>query len=497
MLIFKETEKPETARGTCHRHLPWAVSSRPAWRGRSAPTRLRATPTSPALRPRLRACKIWIPRHRIILPRRGRGREPLRGRSPGDEARRSGVAPALRRDAGHDRPSPLLVLPLRDALERPEGLEALAYPARGEPHHDAGPTVPGEAQAGAGHPARPAEGPRAELVLQAATGPAAHADAVAGEPALQLGHAVRARAHAADLLDAPRDGGAGAGVLGASGPAAPGHLPLGAGGLPGVGAAVGPAALELPQAVPLVQGPDGRGPRGDRPPGRPLVEPESGGQVAPVDAEVACEAPAPVAAALLQVQHGHHLLVRVAQGDVVPGVVHAPPRRHGLAVAGALVGVEGQDLVLHFGVQFMFDQAQILDSSQQWDQADLDVLLGAGEDEAGGSFRRIALSGGASFDRSTIRLSQQFRISASDEVVFWIDAFATRGVIGSIPPEALDARVSDGEGQYQRCTGRGCPLPGIAARAQGDYVVVEHHVLLVHLPVPQLLDVKTPRGGRR
>lgn len=109
-----------------------------------------------------------------------------------------------------------------------------------------------------------------------------------------------------------------------------------------------------------------------------------------------------------------------------------------------------------------------------------------------GSFRRIALSGGASFDRSTIRLSQQFRISASDEVVSWIDAFATRGVIGSIPPEALDARVSDGEGQYQRCTGRGCPLPGIAARAQGDYVVVEHHVLLARLPVPQLLNVKTP-----
>lgn len=148
--------------------------------------------------------------------------------------------------------------------------------------------------------------------------------------------------------------------------------------------------------------------------------------------------------------------------------------------------------MLHFGVQFMFDQAQILDSSQQWDQADLDVLLGAGEDEAGGSIRRIALSGGASFDRSTIRLSQQFRISASDEVVSWIDAFATRGVIGSIPPEALDARVSDGEGQYQRCTGRGCPLPGIAARAQGDYVVVERHVLLARLPVPQLLDVKTP-----
>lgn len=39
--------------------------------------------------------------------------------------------------------------------------------------------------------------------------------------------------------------------------------------------------------------------------------------------------------------------------------------------------------MLHFGVQFMFDQAQILDSSQQWGQADLDVLLGAGEDEAG------------------------------------------------------------------------------------------------------------------
>lgn len=119
------------------------------------------------------------------------------------------------------------------------------------------------------------------------------------------------------------------------------------------------------------------------------------------------------------------------------------------------------------------------------------MLLGAGEDETEDSFRRIALSDGASFDRSTIRLSQQFRISASDEVVSWIDAFATRGAIGSIPPEALDARVSDGEGQYQRCTGRGCPLPGIVARAQGDYVVVEHHVLLVRLSVPQLLDVKT------
>lgn len=97
----------------------------------------------------------------------------------------------------------------------------------------------------------------------------------------------------------------------------------------------------------------------------------------------------------------------------------------------------------------VFDPAQILDSSQQWDQADLDVLLGAGEDETEDSFRRIALSDGASFDRSTIRLSQQFRISASDEVVSWIDAFATRGVIGPIPSEALDARVSDGEGQYQ------------------------------------------------
>lgn len=44
---------------------------------------------------------------------------------------------------------------------------------------------------------------------------------------------------------------------------------------------------------------------------------------------------------------------------------------------------------------------------------------------------------------------------------------------------------------WKRCTGRGCPLPGIAARAQGDYVVVEHHALLVRLSVPQLLDVKT------
>lgn len=42
-------------------------------------------------------------------------------------------------------PVALLILPLRDALERSEGLEALAYPARGEPHHDAGPAVPGEA----------------------------------------------------------------------------------------------------------------------------------------------------------------------------------------------------------------------------------------------------------------------------------------------------------------------------------------------------------------
>lgn len=32
---------------------------------------------------------------------------------------------------------------------------------------------------------------------------------------------------------------------------------------------------------------------------------------------------------------------------------------------------------------------------------------------------------------------------------------------------------------------------GEAARAQGDYVVVEHHVFLVRLPAPQLLDVKT------
>ena len=46
------------------------------------------------------------------------------------------------------------------------------------------------------------------------------------------------------------------------------------------------------------------------------------------------------------------------------------------------------------------------------------------------------------------------------------------------------------EGRRQASDGREA-LPGVAARAQGDYVVVEDHVLLVRLLVPQLLDVKT------
>lgn len=93
----------------------------------------------------------------------------------------------------------------------------------------------------------------------------------------------------------------------------------------------------------------------------------------------------------------------------------------------------------------VFDPAQILDSSQQWDQVDLDLLLGTGMDDADDLFHKVVLSGGASFDRATIRLSQQFRIAASDAVVAWIDDFASRGVIGPIPQEALGARGSAGE----------------------------------------------------
>ena len=107
MLIFKETEKPETARGTCHRHLPWAVSSRPAWRGRSAPTRLRAAPTSPALRPRLRACKIWIPLHGIILPA-ARGGEPRLSALPPGPCRAASRLLSARTPKRHAAPESLL-----------------------------------------------------------------------------------------------------------------------------------------------------------------------------------------------------------------------------------------------------------------------------------------------------------------------------------------------------------------------------------------------------
>ena len=92
----------------------------------------------------------------------------------------------------------------------------------------------------------------------------------------------------------------------------------------------------------------------------------------------------------------------------------------------------------------VFDPAQILDSSQQWDQADLDLLLGAGADDADGSFHKVALFGGASFERAAIRLSQQFRIAASDDIISWIDDFASRGTIGPIPPEALGAQGAAG-----------------------------------------------------
>lgn len=81
----------------------------------------------------------------------------------------------------------------------------------------------------------------------------------------------------------------------------------------------------------------------------------------------------------------------------------------------------------------VFDPAQILDSSQQWDQADLDLLLGAGADDADGSFHTVALFGGASFERAAIRLSQQFRIAASDDIISWIDDFASRGTIMTSP----------------------------------------------------------------
>ena len=98
----------------------------------------------------------------------------------------------------------------------------------------------------------------------------------------------------------------------------------------------------------------------------------------------------------------------------------------------------------------VFDPAQILDSSQQWDQADLDLLLGAGADDADGSFHKVTLFGGASFERAAIRLSQQFRIAASDDIISWIDDFASRGTIGPIPPEALGAHESaDGAEGYE------------------------------------------------
>ena len=91
----------------------------------------------------------------------------------------------------------------------------------------------------------------------------------------------------------------------------------------------------------------------------------------------------------------------------------------------------------------VFDTNQILQARQQWHSEVLDRLLGSDPSvkvKAGhmDAFRTIALGaeeGLPSLDCSVahIRLKRQFRIAASEEVIHWLDEFASHGRLSRLP----------------------------------------------------------------
>ena len=81
----------------------------------------------------------------------------------------------------------------------------------------------------------------------------------------------------------------------------------------------------------------------------------------------------------------------------------------------------------------VFDPAQILQSSQQWDADDLATLLSPTDNSSWHEGEDTTLKTGEHFLRSSILLKQQMRISASDKVIRWIEDFAAGRHIGAIP----------------------------------------------------------------
>jgi hypothetical protein len=81
----------------------------------------------------------------------------------------------------------------------------------------------------------------------------------------------------------------------------------------------------------------------------------------------------------------------------------------------------------------VFDPSQILESRQQWSKHDLHLLTGAASQGRSVRFSRITLDEGATIERASITLTQQFRIAANTDTVKWIDSFIDGEGIGMIP----------------------------------------------------------------
>ena len=88
----------------------------------------------------------------------------------------------------------------------------------------------------------------------------------------------------------------------------------------------------------------------------------------------------------------------------------------------------------------VFDPAQILQTSQQWDEDDLAALLAPTNDPTSHEDSEVTLKDGVRFFRSSIHLGQQMRISAGEEVIRWIDDFASGLRIGAIPHDHSERR---------------------------------------------------------
>ena len=81
----------------------------------------------------------------------------------------------------------------------------------------------------------------------------------------------------------------------------------------------------------------------------------------------------------------------------------------------------------------VFDPEQILESSQRWDERDLEALLDDGSPADSGKFAKANLGDGETIDRMIVKLEEQFRIAANKDVTSWIDDFVNGKRIGPIP----------------------------------------------------------------